>query len=290
MGSILGMLVKSANSGKVASKDRGFLDIYLESLSKEDPRLARTNFLLSDKISAIRTAALSGVVIAYGEDENLREIQKRLPAGIPFIAYGHRASFGLYTRETLRPSLAKKAAKDASSVDQRGCLSPVTLFVEKKGKESAMRFTERLAEELKKHSSGDEKFLDLRSAAEHRRLRQRYLLKKVKGTPGRSFEAGRWTVVYDESIRLEASSGQTLFVKGFDDLRKVYSALATMRTYLQSAALEAPLLRRAEIAMTLAGLGINRVCRAGRMQCPPATWHHDGRTNFASWLRWTDLE
>ena len=47
---------------------------------------------------------------------------------------------------------------------------------------------------------------------------------------------------------------------------------------------------RQKIAEWLSLFGINRICRAGKMQRPPITWHHDGRLNLASWLTWTDLE
>jgi hypothetical protein len=59
---------------------------------------------------------------------------------------------------------------------------------------------------------------------------------------------------------------------------------------LQCVALEAPSPRRKKIARMLSELGINRICRAGQMQAPPVTWHHDGKPNLASWVTWTDLE
>jgi hypothetical protein len=35
-------------------------------------------------------------------------------------------------------------------------------------------------------------------------------------------------------------------------------------------------------------LGASRFCPAGRMQFPPLTWHHDGRSPLAGLVTWID--
>ena len=37
-------------------------------------------------------------------------------------------------------------------------------------------------------------------------------------------------------------------------------------------------------------LGVSRFCAAGRMQFPPLTWHHDGRSSLADLVTWIDAE
>jgi len=59
---------------------------------------------------------------------------------------------------------------------------------------------------------------------------------------------------------------------------------------LQCVALEVGPQRKERILEKLSELGVNRICRAGAMQAPPLTWHHDGRFNLASWVTWTDDE
>jgi hypothetical protein len=38
------------------------------------------------------------------------------------------------------------------------------------------------------------------------------------------------------------------------------------------------------------GLGVSRFCVAGRMQFPPLTWHHDGRSSLSDLVTWIDAE
>jgi len=37
-------------------------------------------------------------------------------------------------------------------------------------------------------------------------------------------------------------------------------------------------------------LGVFRFCAAGRMQFPPLTWHHDGRSSLGDLVTWIDSE
>jgi hypothetical protein len=37
-------------------------------------------------------------------------------------------------------------------------------------------------------------------------------------------------------------------------------------------------------------LGVSRFCAAGRMQFPPLTWHHDGRSSLGDLVTWIDAE
>ncbi len=261
---IFGMIVKSVNVGKVSSKDPGFLDIYLDSLRSVDPLLARTNTLVRSKKLIQESMKSSGLVVAYGSEESLAQIQKDLLPGKVFFGYGHRMSFGFYTREALSKKgaagLAVRTARDIWMMDQRGCLSPLVIYVEKGGGVSPIRFAELVAKELKK--------------------------------------LGPWAVYFAESgknsrqiVALPAlAAHRSITVRAFGSLAQVYRAFSPVQKYLQAVALETSAGRSRQIAEGLARLGVNRICRAGKMQSPPLTWHHDGRFNLASWVTWTDLE
>ncbi|MBI4352388.1 MAG: hypothetical protein HY593_00530, partial [Candidatus Omnitrophica bacterium] len=258
---VFGMLIKSANAVKVSSEDRGVLDIYLDSLKAHDAGLARVNFLIPRQAKdCLRDFfALSDLVVAYGHDETLEELRRQIPAKTAFAGYGHRVSFGLYLRGCLTKRngvlLAEKTAWDVWMVDQRGCLSPSVVYVEEGGETTPLDFARLLKE----------------------RLRRR--------------RAGLWAVFYDESLKdfPLSPSGRVVRVKAFRGVERLCGALAPFRGYLQAVALEAPPACREAAALQLARLGVNRICRAGRMQSPPLTWHHDGIPNLASWVRWTDL-
>ena len=268
---VLGLLLKSSNTGKLSSRDRGFLDIYLQSLKTVNKELWKACRLTSPKDRNLsRLSKGADLVVAYGSDESLEEIRKSIPAVTPFFGYGHRVSLGLYFREALSKgranTLAKKAAHDIWMVDQRGCLSPVMLYVEKVGEVPPFEFSEYLAEALRKLEK------NARNALKAHHNQNRHKIEKLKGL-------------------LSVSSGsQFVSIREFTSFKKVFSELKPAQKHLQCVALECDDKKRTKIAEKLSFLGANRICRAGKMQNPPLTWHHDGKLNLASWVRWTDLE
>ena len=260
---ILGMLVKSTNVGKVSSEDLGFLDIYLQSLMSHDKRLGRTNFLLrpKDKKSLRRWMRASDLVVAYGSDETLARLKKNVPAKASFAGYGHRVSFGIYAKEVLTEKnlvgFAKKTARDIWMTDQRGCLSPTEIFLEGSKEELLAEFSGALAKEIERLFVMRTWRLPVRVDAAH-----------VIGLAGRKM------------VR----------VRMIKDLENIPKILMPIEKYLQAMSLEASAKRRKALADRLSVIGVNRICRAGQMQKPPITWHHDGKPNLAAWLTWTDLE
>ncbi len=258
---ILGMLVKSVNLGKVSSKDEGFLDIYLESLKAVDKKLAATNFLLDPRSRKLATQAIqaSDLVIAYGNDASLKEIRAHVPITTPFVGYGHRMSFGVYAKEALNKknleAYARKTARDIWMADQRGCLSPLEIFIETGGEVSLAEF----------------------SAA---------LMKAME----RSFAMKAWRMPAGAAQLIGFGGRKNIRVCAIKNFENILKILIPFQKYLQAVSLEAGAARRQKIAGRLSEIGVNRICRAGQMQQPPLTWHHDGKLNLASWVHWTDLE
>ena len=299
----MGMLLKSRNVGKLSSRDRGFLGLYLTSLKTVDPKLSRTNVLLDPSDRRVFESALkkASLVVAYGSDEGLRQIQTRVPVGTPFFGYGHRVSLGLFGKKAMSDrgaaDLAKKAARDVWSVDQRGCLSPLTFYVQKGGIITPRQWAALLAAELGRLQTKDKK--SPRRAQEvslmsQSRAKDRYLLGKVRGKNVGWWEsrpAGLWAVRYEEELSFLLTGGaQTIAVKGFDRVENVFQALNPAGKYLQAVSLEPFSASDSQIAEPLSRLGVSRICRSGKMQSPPLLWHHDGKPNLSSWVRWTDWE
>ena len=297
---VFGMLVKSANVGKLSARDEGFLDIYLDSLRSLDPKLAGVNSLIPPGRKDIleKVLKISKAVVAYGQNETLEELRAQVPSAA-FFGYGHRVSFGLYTRGALAErsvrALAMKTARDVWMMDQRGCLSPVTVYVQKGGGVTPFRFSAMLAEKLEKLSAGERKVFPLTRILGSESVKDIFKIKKIKGEKIEMWEPrrkGAWLVAYDEKPGAAAwlSGGQRVTVKAFGNVREVFRVLPLLRNSLQAVALEALGRERAALAERLSALGVNRVCRAGKMQEPPIFWHHDGRPNLAEWVTWTDLE
>src|SRR5258708_78154 len=76
-------------------------------------------------------------VVAYGSDETLQEIRKRLPSNVRFAGYGHKLSLGIIFKEVWRNSsedIVQLVRRDAEPFELQGCLSPQILFVESPGR------------------------------------------------------------------------------------------------------------------------------------------------------------
>ncbi len=297
---VMGLLIGSRNIAKVSRRDEGILGIYLDSLRAHDPVLWKRCAIVNGRAEASHLMKQAGLVVVYGNDESLEEIRKSIPAKTPFVGYGHRVSFALILHEALSKEgavrLAKKTAYDVWMADQRGCLSPVIVFTQQGGKVYPRDFAGMVALQLDRiekgeHSKPRRSMTDTLSAV---RLRDQLRIKALKGEKvgyWLSDKPGLWMVGYDERNEAEFSSGaQIIRVKGFRKLLDIEGALQKMSGSLQAVSLECAPTHRKQIAEWLGLFGVNRICRAGQLQKPPITWHHDGRLNLANWLTWTDLE
>lgn len=84
-------------------------------------------------------------VVAFGSDETCASIRRRSP--VECIAYADAYSIALVTEEADYLAAAGAAARDVCVYDQRGCMSPQTIYVE--GDEAdALRFAQALARAL----------------------------------------------------------------------------------------------------------------------------------------------
>lgn len=249
---VIGMLLKSVNIGKLSSEDPGILDIYLASLRKHDARLAEMNILIDpkDRKALRQWAASVDRVVAYGSDETLRTIRREIPDRVPFTGYGHRISIGVFAKEALTGSKLGALAKK--------CANDIWMLGQR-GCLSPQIFYLEKPGAVKAFRQGVER--ELARLGEH------------------------W-----QSRQMRALGGAPIAIETFSGIGPLEKKLKRFAKVLQAAALEAGPRRRADFAGRLAALGVNRVCRTGKMQEVPLTWHHDGGLNFAGWLRWTDLE
>lgn len=297
-------LVKAASLGKVAADEPVFASLFLRSLAEVDPRLAEclaVTYWPGDESSA--AFARADAVVAYGSEQTIQAIRAALAVdGVAstehrLIAYGHKLSFGVLTRERLShadlPELAERAAYDVARYDQQGCLSPHLFYVEAGGAVGASEFAAALGEALARWSDlvprGQVGAAERARVAEARRAAE--FRAATRG--GAVFGTARddWRVIADSDPAFEASClNRTVWVKSLANLLSLPDLLAPVRRYLQTAGVAVDDARRDEVAELLAEVGIDRVCPLGQMGDPPVTWHHDGRFNLLDFLRFTDLE
>lgn len=293
---VLGILGGSENFLKLSSRDQGFLDIYLDSLKKENLELYSKNHLLAGSDSSVLKKLYSEVdaVIAYGSDESIAQIKKELPPRVLFVGCGHRFSFSVISKSVLKQekmnSLIPRVAQDIWFMDQRGCLSSLILFVEKRGEVLPEKLSSHLAQYFKKSCFNKDLKVSAGRAANHEKLRQFSMLQRIKGKKvflWQSEPRGVWSVFFMEKLSKELLSQageQRILISTFSKFEEILCFLKLYKQKLQGAALEAGKAEETKWEKNLKTLGVSRVCRAGYLQRPPLHWKHDGNEKLFPFL------
>jgi hypothetical protein len=236
--------------------------------------------------------------IAFGADETLASLRRRLPERIRFLAHGHRIGFAVIARERLSSHClrrtAAEAAEDVTTFDQQGCVSPRLFLVEEDGEHSPLDLAQALAEALEaRRETRPRRPLAAAEAAAIHQQRAGWEMRALAGEPVALFRgeyATEWTVALDPSADLAAGSDRTAVLRPLRSLHEVPRLLAPYRPYLQTAAVAADETRWPEIAALLAAAGVSRLCPLGQAQFPAPGWHHDGRPRLADLVHWVDWE
>ncbi|MBV9168510.1 MAG: acyl-CoA reductase [Chloroflexi bacterium] len=294
-------LVKSAALGKVASNEPVFATLFAESVAEVDERLAEclavTYWPGGDETLESVAFNRADAVIAYGSERAIDAVRAHVSPTTTFVPYGHKLSFGVIAREALASDcaaeVADRAAYDVAKYDQQGCLSPHLFYVEDRGDTSPREFAELLGTSLERYAGVVPRGrISLEEGASIASLRSQQEMRQVAGEDVMLLSGDGWTVVADADPTFEASClNRTIRVKPVSDMLHDVPRLATpVRRYLQTCGVAADPERRRQLAEHLGQLGLDRVCPLGRMGDVAPTWHHDGRFNLLSLLRWTDLE
>jgi acyl-CoA reductase-like NAD-dependent aldehyde dehydrogenase len=300
---ICGLLTKSANLGKSASEEPLFAAWFARSVWEVCPELGEclaVGWWQGGDIELEAAAfAPSDVVIAYGSDAAMRDIQQRVPPETRFLAYGHKVSFGVIGREALGSAQAEHTARQAaygvSVFDQQGCVSPHLLYVERGGEVSPEAFVDLLGAQMAAvHEELPRGPLPLADSTAIRHLRGTYEFRQFADDRVRlvcSEPGTAWTVVYEADAPFTASClNRTVRVHPVDDIAEIASRLQPVQAYLQTAGVALPPARLQALAEELGRLGVTRLCSLEQMPWPRMTWHHDGRCNLLDLIRWTDIE
>lgn len=235
----------------------------------------------------------SDLVIVYGGTDAVASMRRRCPPTTRFIGYGNRVSLGVISRtDTLSgsPSLRSVAlgiALDASAYDQRGCMSPHTIFVATDAPWSPDQLAESLAsfaflrvEEILPRGN-----IDAQTLA---RIQQS---RGVFEFTGRVYTAPTATILVADDTRFYPSpGGRTLHIVPYRQTSDLLDALAPLHDVLSSASLLCSPQERSTLVSQLGRAGVRRICRPGRMQRPVLIREHDGRPRIADWMNWLSVE
>lgn len=300
---ICGLLVKAGNIGKAASAEPLFAGWFARLLAEVHPPLADCLAVVwwrgAGDEDASALYAQADTVVAYGGNDALHAIQRRLPVTTRFLAHGHKLGFGVVGATVLdaqkAPALARSAAWDVMRYDQQGCYSPHVFYVQRGGLVSPRDFAGYLAGEL---SNLQRRFprraLDLEDSAAVAKWRQAI---EWKLTPdGADALIGdpetAWSVAYTDAAPslVPTALQRSIVVAGIDALDEVAPLVAPRAPYLQTAGVAATPEELYRLAGQLGEAGVTRVCAIGAMSMPQAGWHHDGRFNLLDLVRMTEIE
>ncbi|MDI6826230.1 MAG: acyl-CoA reductase [Candidatus Aenigmarchaeota archaeon] len=296
-----GLLVKSAQLGKVASEEPYFANLFVKSIRDVDEEIANSIALTywkgGDESVENVAFAEADVVVAYGGVKTIESIKKRIPHKTKLIPYGHKMSFGVIGKEYLidestAREVAELAALDTSLYDQQGCLSPQLWYVEKNGNISPEKFAEFLAEEMEKvNQKLPRGKINVGKSSEIQQLRGTYEFKdNVKIFC--SQRSTDWTVIYDEKEEFEPScSYRFVRVKPVDDVSEVRGLVMPIAEYLQTigvALYEDRLLRFSD---EMGRIGATNIRQVGKMGVPGVGIPHDGSYGLRDLItRWVSIE
>ncbi len=300
---IIGLLVRSAQFFKCASRTSFIPRMFAHSLYAIQPKLAAcleiAEWKGGNRLLEGPLFLESDCVTATGSDETLDTIFPKLSPRSRFLRYGHKVSFGYIARESLaRITLAKTvaaAAEDIVAWNQLGCLSPHLIYVESGGATSPEAFAEALTKELHARENAEPRGpVPAPAAADIATRRMFYEVRasaddkiRIWTSPGST----AWTVVFEEDPEFQLSClNRFVFVKAVADVPAALTAAARVQGQVSTVGLSAPAHRAQEMAGEFARWGVSRICRLGRMQDPPLTWRHDGRPALADLVTWSDFE
>ncbi|SAI51131.1 acyl-CoA reductase [Bordetella ansorpii] len=298
---VCGLLVKAGSIGKLPSAEPLFAGWFARLLAEVHPPLADCLAVVwwrgAGGEQADALYAQADTVVAYGGNEALQAIQRRLPVTARFLAHGHKLGFGVVSASALdavnAPVLARRAAWDVMRYDQQGCYSPHIFYVQRGGPVSPRDFAGYLAGELANlQRRFPRRALDLEESAGVAKWRQSIEWTLPPGDALLGEPDAAWSVSYTETARALAPTAlqRSVAVAAIDALDEVVPALAGLAPYLQTAGVAATPEELYQLADQLGAAGVTRISALGSMSMPEAGWHHDGRFNLRDLVRMTEIE
>lgn len=298
------LLVKSALLGRSSRAEPFFLPLYLQTLARVSPELARCVTALSwdPDDSALTSTFLSELdhVIAYGGAAALTALGRLMPPTLPTTWHGHKLGFGLLLRgalasPTARRRLADALAYDFSLFEQQACLSPQLLWVEDANAEELQSFTDMLIGALCVWKERlPPRRLPVEVLGHRRQLLELLQLRQALGEPVQVLtpptELQGVVVQLSPDALVANPLDRFISLVPVSDFCEILPFLEQRRGQLQNVALEGDPARYREVCNILASLGVSRICPPGKMGVPSMMWRHDGGMRLAELVRWCDEE
>ena len=232
--------------------------------------------------------ARADAIIAFGSDPTMETLRARTRFDQKFIAHGHALSLlWLADPNNLTAREARAVATDILTYDQLGCLSPQAIYVPPQTNIAALG--EKISRALEAHRRGLKKkpARPLSVAARLAEARDMaFALGHRAWLPPKKHLG--WTLAHDPESFFQPSP-----LHGFITIRPVREsnlkeALASVAGRISTVGVVGKM--SSAVEQVFLDLGATRICPAGRMQFPPLTWHHDGRSTSGDLVTWIDRE
>lgn len=280
---------------KGASQDAVLPHFMLRAMRQIDPEIASRCELVAfardtpDAAQALLEHA--DVVSLYGADETLATLAAQTKRGATIIRHGSGISASYIYADAVRDTwsvrdAAQRVALDIAAYDQRGCLSPQVVYVQRGGAIDArgfarVLFEETLPEVARALPPGKPNLADQAQALQWRGAAQ---------VRGELFDGKTFAVSYEARNEPRPSPGGRLVsVYECDSPDDFARALAPVGSALKCIGVAGAREYRNRLAQSLRLTAAPRICRIGEMQTPPFQAYADGQAPLAGFLSYIEV-
>ena len=301
---IRSLLVKAPTLIKPGAGDVVLTQLFAEALRDADAELGSAvavRYWSGGEGHELTRQAVEGAdaVVVYGSDESVLSVRGMLPVSCRFIAYHNRFGIGIVGREKLKDNiedLADEVARAVAMFENRGCVCPEVLFVERGGHAKVEAFESLIAESLERlaseWSSHVEPVFTSRERSVLRQVRDTMEIHQAVGSV-RMLHGGleNWTVVSElDLLQLPSLPGRSLRIRPVQNLEDVPSLLGESCRHIQSVGYAVDEDRVNDLAVLFGRVGASRVVPFDGMSFPPAWWLHDGQGPLRALIRWVEVQ
>jgi hypothetical protein len=256
---------------------------FIRGLPAPLTRLVKTHRALDPKL-----LQEADVVIAFGSDAAMADLRAQTRWDQKFIAHGHALSLlWLADPNRLTSRQARACAVDVLTYDQLGCLSPQAIYVPRGTNIDSVGRKLAHALEAQGQSIPRKPARPIGVAARISEARDmaQALGHRVWLPPKNHLG---WTLIHDSDPAFQPSPLHGVISIREAGEAQLAAALASVAGRISTVGVVGKLSPKVESIFL--GLRVTRFCVAGRMQFPPLTWHHDGRSSLADLVTWADAE
>jgi Acyl-CoA reductase (LuxC) len=273
-------IVKLPGDREDSTARREILD-FIRGLPAPLRKLVETHRTLNSKM-----LQLADAVIAFGSDAAMASFRAQVRWDQKFIAHGHALSLlWLAEPNRLTATQARACAIDVLTYDQLGCLSPQAIYVPP-GTDFDL-LGRKLAQALEAHwrqlPKKPARLLGTAARITEARDLAHALGHQVWLPPKKHLG---WTLIHDPDPTFQPSPLHGIIILREASELQIRKALASVAGRISTVGIVGQISSRLENVFL--SLGVSRFCAAGRMQFPPLTWHHDGRSPLADLVTWID--